>query len=107
MKMQNKVALVMGAALGSKESRPTIGDPIARKLASQGVRTVLFPACDDSSFVKASASSSTAAVRSVRCLQRSGAGRRSGVRWGLRYPTTNPAWGDSDLSDRAQRRGDR
>ena len=51
MKMQSKVALVTGAALGSRESRPAIGGPIARKLASEGAHAALFLARDDSPFV--------------------------------------------------------
>jgi NAD(P)-dependent dehydrogenase (short-subunit alcohol dehydrogenase family) len=41
MKMQNKVALVTGAALGYKNGGPSIGSAIAFKLASEGARVVV------------------------------------------------------------------
>ncbi len=41
MKMQDKVALVTGAALGYKEGGPTIGGSIARVLASEGASVVV------------------------------------------------------------------
>lgn len=41
MKMQNKVALVTGAALGYKNGGPSIGSAIAFKLASEGAKTVV------------------------------------------------------------------
>ena len=41
MKMQNKVALVTGAALGFKAGGPSIGSAIAFKLASEGAKVVV------------------------------------------------------------------
>lgn len=41
MKMQNKVALVTGAALGYKYGGPSIGSAIAFKLASEGAKVVV------------------------------------------------------------------
>lgn len=41
MKMQNKVALVTGAALGYRNGGPSIGSAIAFKLASEGARVVV------------------------------------------------------------------
>ncbi len=41
MKMQNKVALVTGAALGYRHGGPSIGSAIAFKLASEGARVVV------------------------------------------------------------------
>ena len=41
MKMQNKVALVTGAALGFKDGGPSIGSAIAFKLASEGASVVV------------------------------------------------------------------
>ncbi|MGC9781184.1 MAG: SDR family oxidoreductase [Candidatus Heimdallarchaeota archaeon] len=40
MKMQNKVALITGAALGFKEGGPSIGSAIAFKFASEGAKIV-------------------------------------------------------------------
>jgi NAD(P)-dependent dehydrogenase (short-subunit alcohol dehydrogenase family) len=40
MKMQDKVALVTGAALGYKDGGPSIGSAIAFKLASEGAKVV-------------------------------------------------------------------
>lgn len=41
MKMQNKIALVTGAALGYKNAGPSIGSAIAFKLASEGAKVVV------------------------------------------------------------------
>lgn len=41
MKMQNKTALVTGAALGYKNGGPSIGSAIAHKLAAEGARIVV------------------------------------------------------------------
>lgn len=41
MKMQNKVALITGAALGFKDGGPSIGSAIALKLASEGASVVV------------------------------------------------------------------
>lgn len=41
MKMQGKVAIVTGAALGYKEGGPSIGSAIAFKLASEGAKVVV------------------------------------------------------------------
>ena len=41
MRMQNKVALVTGAALGYKSGGPSIGSEIAIKLASEGAKIVV------------------------------------------------------------------
>ena len=41
MKMQNKVALITGAALGFKDGGPSIGSAIAFKLASEGASVVV------------------------------------------------------------------
>ena len=41
MKMQNKVALVTGAALGYKHGGPSIGSAIAFKLASEGAKVTV------------------------------------------------------------------
>jgi 3-oxoacyl-[acyl-carrier protein] reductase len=41
LKMQNKVALVTGGALGYKTGGPSIGSAIAFKLAAEGVRVVV------------------------------------------------------------------
>lgn len=41
MKMQNKVALVTGAALGYKNGGPSIGSAIAFKFASEGAKVVV------------------------------------------------------------------
>ena len=41
MKMQNKIALVTGAALGYRYGGPSIGSAIAFKLASEGARVVV------------------------------------------------------------------
>ncbi|NIQ05916.1 MAG: SDR family NAD(P)-dependent oxidoreductase, partial [Candidatus Korarchaeota archaeon] len=40
MKLQNKVALITGAALGFKEGGPSIGSAIAFKFASEGAKIV-------------------------------------------------------------------
>lgn len=40
MKLQNKVALITGAALGFKDGGPSIGSAIALKLASEGAKIV-------------------------------------------------------------------
>ena len=40
--MQNKVALVTGAALGYKNGGPSIGSAIAFKLASEGASVVVI-----------------------------------------------------------------
>ncbi|MFX1535077.1 MAG: SDR family NAD(P)-dependent oxidoreductase [Promethearchaeota archaeon] len=42
MKMQDKVALVTGAALGYKNAGPSIGSAIAFKLASEGAKVVVI-----------------------------------------------------------------
>jgi len=42
MKMQNKTALVTGAALGYKNGGPSIGGAIAFKLASEGAKVVVI-----------------------------------------------------------------
>lgn len=39
--MQNKVALVTGAAMGYKDGGPSIGSAIALKLASEGAKVVV------------------------------------------------------------------
>ena len=41
MKMQNRIALVTGAALGYKKGGPSIGSAIAFKLASEGAKVVV------------------------------------------------------------------
>lgn len=41
MKMQNKVALVTGAALGYKKGGPSIGSAIALKIASEGAKVAV------------------------------------------------------------------
>lgn len=41
MKMQNKIALVTGAALGYKNGGPSMGSAIAFKLASEGAKVVV------------------------------------------------------------------
>lgn len=41
MKMQNKIALVTGGALGFKNGGPSIGSAIALKLAAEGARVVV------------------------------------------------------------------
>ena len=46
MKMQNKVALVTGAALGYKSGGPSIGSEIAIKLASVGAKIVVVDIWD-------------------------------------------------------------
>lgn len=45
--MQNRVALVTGAALGYKDGGPTIGGSIALKLATEGARVVVVDINDD------------------------------------------------------------
>jgi len=41
MKLENKIALVTGAAVGYKEGGPTIGSAIAFKLASEGAKIIV------------------------------------------------------------------
>ena len=47
MKMQNKVALVTGAALGYKNGGPSIGSAIAFKLASKGAKVVVVDVLEE------------------------------------------------------------
>ncbi|MHA2390992.1 MAG: SDR family NAD(P)-dependent oxidoreductase [Promethearchaeota archaeon] len=47
MKLQNKVALITGAALGFKEGGPSIGGAIALKFASEGGKIVVVDVNDE------------------------------------------------------------
>lgn len=47
MKMQNKVALVTGAALGYRDGGPSIGSAIAFKLASEGAKVVVVDVLEE------------------------------------------------------------
>jgi NAD(P)-dependent dehydrogenase (short-subunit alcohol dehydrogenase family) len=47
MKMQNKIALVTGAALGCKDGGPSIGSAIALKLASEGAKVVVVDVLEE------------------------------------------------------------
>lgn len=47
MKMQNKTALVTGAALGYKNGGPSIGSAIAFKLASEGAKVVVVDVLEE------------------------------------------------------------
>ena len=47
MKMQNKVALVTGAALGYRHGGPSIGSAIAFKLASEGAKVVVVDVLEE------------------------------------------------------------
>lgn len=47
MKMQNKVALVTGAALGYKDGGPSIGSAIAFKFASEGAKVVVVDVLEE------------------------------------------------------------
>jgi NAD(P)-dependent dehydrogenase (short-subunit alcohol dehydrogenase family) len=47
MKMQDKVALVTGAALGYRRGGPSIGSAIAFKLASEGARVVVVDVLEE------------------------------------------------------------
>jgi len=47
MKMQNRIALVTGAALGYKDGGPSIGSAIAFKLASEGAKVVVVDVLEE------------------------------------------------------------
>ena len=47
MRLQNKVALITGAALGFKEGGPSIGSAIAFKFAAEGAKIVVVDVLEE------------------------------------------------------------
>ena len=54
MKLQNKVALITGAALGFKDGGPSIGSAIGLKLASEGAKIVAVDILEEMGFERES-----------------------------------------------------
>lgn len=84
MKLQNKIALVTGAALGYKSGGPSIGSAIAVKLASEGAKVLVVDVREDMGqetvdkivngggqayFIRADVSETEEVRRAVQCVQ--------------------------------------